>query len=88
MLLRAHHTDIRRTINFRNGGFTMSDDKQVNPVDQTHEEQGRATVSPQAINWKDSCVIPPWSINVRAKQKTRELSANDFDSVMDDKTND
>ena len=66
----------------------MSDDKQVNPVDDTYEEQGRSTVSPQPINWKDSCVIPPWSVNVRAKQKTRELATKDFDSVMDDETHD
>ena len=64
----------------------MSDDKQVNPADRVYEEPGRSTVSPQPINWKDSCVIPPWSVNVRAKQKTRELAANNFDSATEDKT--
>lgn len=60
------------------------DDKQVNPADDMFEEQGRSTVSPQPINWKDSCVIPPWSVNIRAEQKARELSVNDFDAATQD----
>lgn len=57
----------------------MTNDKQVNPADGVDEEPGRSLVSPQPINWNDSCIIPPRAVNKRAKHDARELSANEFD---------
>ena len=57
----------------------MANEKQTNPADNVHEEPGHSTISPQPINWHDSCNIPPRAVTKRVENNSRELSANDFD---------